>query len=69
MNTRFVVTLLTFLPLSLFAHPGHEALEDQGLIHYLTSPLHLSSLVLAIIVAGVIYWRFKLREKPQQNSK
>lgn len=50
------------LPMLANAHAGHGPV-DNGLAHYLLSPLHLSSLLLAAVVAvgGYLYFKNKKR--------
>ena len=45
------------LPALASAHPGHGPV-DNGLAHYLLSPLHLSAILLAAVLAigGFLYY-------------
>lgn len=51
------------ITLALFAHPGHGTTDPSSWRHYLTEPVHVITLVVAV-VAVVALWRFALaREK------
>ena len=54
---KTILFAATALPILASAHPGHGPV-DNGLAHYLLSPLHLSAILLAavIAVAGVLYY-------------
>lgn len=39
-----------------FAHTGHDSPAASGVIHYMTSPLHLFTIVLAF---GVGIWSYR----------
>lgn len=63
------------LPMTAFAHPGHDGGHDGGLtwdfigetLHRLTSPYHLAPALIAGAVA-VFAWR-KLRAKTKRTER
>lgn len=54
-------------PLVLSAHPGHGIHEEDGLLHYLTSPLHLLSFGVAVGI-GVLFYYFRKTGKSPFRS-
>jgi len=66
---RIALTLIAFasLPAIGSAHPGHGNHRDaNGLLHYVTSPLHvLPVLVAAIVFAGIA---FLIRKSSRLNT-
>lgn len=55
------------LSTAAFAHPGHHGSDWlQAVIHMLTEPDHLASILLAVGVA-VLVWR-SVRRKPVNNK-
>lgn len=48
-------------PMISFAHSGHGPVDD-GLAHYLLSPLHLIG-VLAVAIVGIGIYKYVNREK------
>lgn len=54
--------------LVVYAHPGHghHQQEPNGLMHYLTSPMHLISILL--IMGLAIYVAYKKGLLPLKNS-
>ena len=57
-------SLLIFLPVAANAHPGHGI--DSGLLHWLTSPLHLGvGIVVALaLISGLRVARGRLASRP-----
>lgn len=51
--------MVMFMTLSAYAHPGHGHHQEapQGLMHYLTSPVHLISLLLVVGLAVYVAYR------------
>ncbi len=67
MRTRIftLLALIVFLsPTVVLAHVGHGTFDGHSFWHYLTSPLHLISVmaVLVITVFGVRYFRKRNRQ-------
>lgn len=62
MRTR-ILTLLAFFvvlsPTAVFAHIGHGGFDGITLWHYITSPLHLISVIaiLSAVILGVRYYK------------
>ncbi|MEK6479956.1 hypothetical protein WJR50_20605 [Catalinimonas sp. 4WD22] len=70
-NVRTLLLSLTLMMSSTFvafAHPGHghHQQEPNGLMHYLTSPIHLISILLIIGLA--FYVAYKKGLLPLKNS-
>lgn len=51
----------SFIPVAAMAHAGHGPV-DQGLAHYLTSPIHLIGIAAAAAL-GVVLYRAKQSKK------
>lgn len=61
---------LMLAPLAAIAHPGHHdgAEASTGLLHYVTSPLHMIPLTLAVIVGGYLIRRRVVAARNKKNS-
>ena len=57
-------------PLAAFAHPGHHDGTDAstGLLHYVTSPLHMIPLTAALIVGFYLVRRRVVAERNRKRS-
>ncbi|MCU0445608.1 MAG: HupE/UreJ family protein [Microscillaceae bacterium] len=55
---------LSILTLPAFAHEGHDSFNGYTVLHYLTSPLHLLSMVVIVTLAWAIvrYRNLKTQE-------
>jgi len=53
------LTMFLFMSIAAFAHPGHGHHQDdpQGLMHYLTSPVHMISLIAVVGLALYVAYR------------
>lgn len=60
MNRLFILCAL-LSPLFSIAHPGHGPVEN-GLSHYLTSPVHLVGFAVAAVAAVVVYRYQKVKK-------
>ena len=62
---KTILLTTTLLPALVFAHSGHGPV-DGGLAHFLLSPLHLSALLSAAVIAvgGYLY----LKHKKEHNA-
>lgn len=57
MTRQFLALVLTFLAFtnSASAHPGHgNAAVQDGLTHYLTSPMHLGTGLLVVLAVATV---------------
>jgi len=63
-----LVTMLS--PLAALAHPGHHdgAEASAGLLHYLTSPLHMIPLTLALVAGGLLVRRRVIAARNRKHS-
>jgi hypothetical protein len=52
----FMVVIAIF-PLAAFAHEGHGHFHGFGLMHYLSSPLHLAPVLLALGLGAYLAYR------------
>ena len=52
-SSLFVTGLL--LSVSAMAHPGHGTISGYEVWHYVTSPMHIGTALLVIVVAFTIY--------------
>lgn len=44
------------------AHPGHDSnVPQSGIVHYLTSPIHLGEMFVALVVTAVMYFAIRSR--------
>ncbi|MCB0497507.1 MAG: hypothetical protein KDC79_15295 [Cyclobacteriaceae bacterium] len=59
-----IVTIL--LPSLALAHPGHGTSDGYNLMHYLTSPMHLIS-VLLVVGASALAIRYAKSSRKQEN--
>ena len=59
---KIILIAAAALPMFANAHPGHGPVE-HGLAHYLLSPLHLSSLLVAAAIAVGSYFYFKNKKR------
>jgi hydrogenase/urease accessory protein HupE len=71
-NVRALLSLIVMMLLtaSAYAHPGHGHHLDapQGLMHYLTSPVHLVSILVVLsLVVYVSYRKGLLPFKPDER--
>ncbi len=64
MNKNFVLVALLSYPLLAHAHPGHGFFDGISLAHFLTSPLHLITMVLI----GVLFFSWRNWKRNQQRS-
>ncbi len=57
--------LITFLPKSLMAHPGHGGHDDSGytITHYLFEPMHAVVTISCIVFATVVFLFIRKKEK------
>lgn len=72
-NVRALLSLvmILFMSVSAFAHPGHghHLEEPMGLMHYLSSPLHMISLLVVIsLVFYIAYRKGFLPMKPAEKK-
>lgn len=72
-NVRALLSLvmILFMSASAFAHPGHghHLEEPMGLMHYLSSPLHVISLLVVIsLVFYIAYRKGFLTMRPSQKK-
>lgn len=51
---KLIALLAILIPVSIYAHPGHGTGNGMDLAHYLTSPLHLMTIL--CVVSIVVYW-------------
>ena len=58
------------VPLGALAHPGHHdgVVASHGLMHYLTSPLHMIPLTAAVIVGGYLIRRKVVAARNKKQS-
>lgn len=71
MRTR-ILTLIAFVtmvlvPSMVLAHPGHGTFDGLNLGHYLTSPVHLASLL--VIVAATVFAVRYVRKRNRQTKE
>gem|GEM_PF-1283573 len=74
---RFKLTLVMLLTLTqsslLFAHPGHgssDTTNPEGILHYLTEPVHLIPFIaVAVFTASIIVGRKMLQRSRAQKQK
>lgn len=73
-NVRALLSLIVMMLLtaSAYAHPGHGHHQEvpQGLMHYLTSPVHLISILVVLsLVVYVSYRKGLLPFKPEERKQ
>ncbi|MCH9653135.1 MAG: hypothetical protein K0U86_23215 [Planctomycetes bacterium] len=73
---RFQLTLVTLISLfsspQLFAHSGHgstEAINPNGILHYLTEPIHLApfAAIALFVLLLVIGRKYRQRSREQRQ--
>ena len=67
---KIIVALSFFvlcMPLISIAHPGHGTTDGYTITHYLTEPVHLV-IPLSILIVGVIYFRYLIRNRQQKEN-
>jgi len=62
---KLIAASAILLPAITLAHPGHGAIND-GLAHYLLSPIHLIGVAAGIALVAVLYRYYKTSR--QQNA-
>lgn len=58
-HKTFLLTIAFLLPLACFAHGGHGHFHGWELAHFLTSPLHVVPMLLAVGAGALIYFHKK----------
>lgn len=53
-HVRIICTLSALVASPVQAHPGHGETGYGELLHYLTEPIHLASLLIAVVIAYVL---------------
>jgi putative copper export protein len=59
-NARILIVLVTLVPSLAFAHPGHGETQPDTWRHFVTEPVHVLSLAIAIVAITalfMIWWR------------
>lgn len=51
---RLLLAILLLLPSIAFAHPGHGTTAPTSWSHYLTEPVHVVPLALAIVAVAIV---------------
>jgi len=67
---KVIVALSLFvlcMPLISFAHPGHGTTDGYTITHYFTEPVHLI-IPLSILIVGIIYFRYLIRNRQQKEN-
>ncbi len=61
---------LMLAPIVAIAHPGHHdgTAASTGLLHYLSSPMHMIPLTLSVIVGGYLIRRKVVTARNKKNS-
>ena len=62
---KLISASVLVLPTIVMAHPGHGPVE-QGLTHYLFSPIHMIGIAASVALVVVVYRYFKTSRK--QNA-
>ncbi|MCB0688413.1 MAG: hypothetical protein KDC53_17865 [Saprospiraceae bacterium] len=63
MNSKYLMGILLFLlPGMINAHPGHGDPGVTGILHQITSPIHLLAIILAITIGVALYKRYRTEE-------
>ena len=66
MNARILVLLVMLGPSLAHAHPGHGETEPDSWLHFLTEPVHVISLaiaILALVAISALWWRGRGSER------
>ncbi len=74
LSTLLSLFMILFISVSAFAHPGHGHHQDtpQSLMHYLTSPLHLVSILVVLALTVYVSYRKGLlpfKPAPRKGEK
>lgn len=60
MNARILVVLAMLIPSLAFGHPGHGETQPDTWMHFLSEPVHVISLaiaIVAIVALFTVWWR------------
>jgi putative copper export protein len=69
-STTLVPLVLLLASGTALAHPGHGATDPEGLVHYLTEPVHVVALAAAAGAAAVaaFFWTGRRRRVRNDGS-
>lgn len=59
-----LLTITAIFPLAAFAHSGHGHFGGHHLMHFLSSPVHLVPVLLAL--GAALYWTVKQYHRTQR---
>jgi hypothetical protein len=64
MLSFFLIVIITLLPFSVAAHPGHGTFDGLTPLHYISSPIHLIAVmaVISLAILGIQFLRKKIRK-------
>jgi putative copper export protein len=64
--SAFLAIICMLVPAIAFAHPGHGASEPDSWLHYLTEPVHVIPLAIAVslaVITGLAWRRLRARQR------